>query len=124
MKILFDSEKNWVCANACDRIGIEDPETLASCLWDTFVDDMRTIKIVRMKIETTPQDIEFPKDKEYQNLSVGDRAEILIERDFFTAEPRKTVFIKKAVREEYSLDYLCRFHDSVTRDNNEREKDE
>lgn len=72
MKTLFDSDKNWVYANDCERIGIEDPETLASCLWDTFVDDMRTIKIVRMKIETTPQDVEFPKDKEYQNLSVGD----------------------------------------------------
>lgn len=72
MKTLFDSDKNWVYANDCERVGIEDPETLASCLWDTFVDDMRTIEIVRMKIETTPQDVEFPKDKEYQNLSVGD----------------------------------------------------
>lgn len=72
MKTLFDSDKNWVYANDCERVGIEDPETLASCLWDTFVDDMRTIEIVRMKIETTPQNVEFPKDKEYQNLSVGD----------------------------------------------------
>ena len=72
MKVLFDSEKNWIYASDCEKIGIEDPETLASCLWDSFVDDMRTIEIERMKIETTPQDIEFPKDKEYPNLSVGD----------------------------------------------------
>ena len=72
MKELFNSDKNWVYANDCEKIGIEDPETLASCLWDSFVDDTRTIKIDRMKIETTPQDVEFPKDKEYRNLSVGD----------------------------------------------------
>lgn len=71
MKVLFDSDKNWIYANDCEKIGIEDPEALASCLWDSFVDDMRTIEIERMKIETTPQDIDFPKDKEYQNLSVG-----------------------------------------------------
>lgn len=72
MKVLFDSDENWIYASDCEKIGIEDPEILASCLWDSFVDDMRTIEIVRIKIETTPQDIEFPKDKEYQNLSVGD----------------------------------------------------
>lgn len=72
MKELFNSDKNWVYTNDCEKIGIEDPETLASCLWDSFVDDTRTIRIDRMKIETTPQTVEFPKDKEYQNFSVGD----------------------------------------------------
>jgi hypothetical protein len=73
MKVLFDSDKNWDTVNAeIEKAWCDDPEMVYDEWCETFLDDMRTIKIERMKIETTPQDIEFPKDKEYQNLSVGD----------------------------------------------------
>ena len=73
MKVLFDSEKNWDTVNAeIEKAWCDDPEMVYNEWCETFLDDMRTIKIERMKIETTPQAIEFPKDKEYQNLSVGD----------------------------------------------------
>ncbi len=73
MKILFDSEKNWDTVNAeIEKAWCDDPEMVYNEWCETFLDDMRTIEIVRMKIETTPQDTKFPKDKEYQNLSVGD----------------------------------------------------
>lgn len=67
---------------------------------------------------------QFPLPPDVEPLKIGDWAEILIERDFYTAEPRKIASVKKFVREEYSLDELCRFLESVMRDDNERKKDE
>ena len=58
---------------------------------------MRTIKIVRMKIETTSQDVEFPKDKEYQNFSIGD---LLAKIDW----GKLTVFVDDA--NELRLEYV------------------
>ncbi|MBR5242810.1 MAG: hypothetical protein IKW13_01115, partial [Thermoguttaceae bacterium] len=45
----------------------------------------------------------FPLPTDVEPLKAGDWAEFLIERDFFTAEPRKIASVKKFVREEYSL---------------------
>lgn len=73
MKVLFDSEKNWDTVDAkIEKAWRDDPEMVYNEWRETFLDDMRTIEIERTKIETTPQDIEFHKDKEYRNLSVGD----------------------------------------------------
>lgn len=97
MKVLFDSDKNWIYASDCEKIGIKDPETLASCLWDSFVDDMRTIVVERMKVEITPKAIEFPEDRLYRWTSIGD---LLAEIDW----GKLNVFVDDA--NELRLEYV------------------
>lgn len=65
---------------------------------------------------------DFPLPPDVEPLKAGDWAEFLIERDFYTTEPRKIASVKKFVRKEYSLDELCRFLDSIIGEANEPEK--
>ena len=73
MKVLFDSDKIWDTVDAgIEKAWHDDPEMVCNEWYETFLDDMRSIKIERMEIETTPPTAEFPKDWLYYGKSIGD----------------------------------------------------
>lgn len=100
MKVLFDSDKNWDAVNfENEEAWCDDPEMVYNEWCETFLDDMRKIVIERMKVETTPESVEFPETRLYRWASIGD---LLAKIDW----GRLKVFVddKNELRLEYAKD--------------------